>query len=227
MARLVWDATGEKFYETGTDRAVLYLQDSTGAYPEGVAWNGITAVSETPSGAEANDLYADNSKYLSLISAEDFGFSIEAYYYPDEFEVCDGTAEPIPGVKVGQQARKPFGFCYRSVLGNDIDGNDHGYKLHLIYNCKASPSEQSYQTINDSPEAISFSWECTTTPVNVAGNQPIQGVDLTGYKPTAKIIIDSTKVDATKLATLEGILYGSDNADARLPLPYEVISTLH
>lgn len=217
MARLEWDATGEKFYETGTDRAVLYPQNSSGEYPTGVAWNGITAVSETPSGAEANDLYADNIKYLSLISAEDFGFSIEAYYYPDEFEVCDGTAEPIPGVKIGQQARKPFGFCYRSVLGNDVDGNDHGYKLHLIYNCKASPSEQSYQTINDSPEAISFSWECTTTPVNIPN---------TNYKPTAKIVIDSTKVDATKLTALETKLYGSDNATAYLPLPAEVISTL-
>lgn len=226
MARLVWDATGEKFYETGTDRAVLYLQNSNGAYPAGVAWNGITSVSETPSGAEATDLYADNIKYLSLLSAEDFGFSIEAYYYPDEFEVCDGTAEPITGVKIGQQARKPFGFCYRSVLGNDVDGNDHGYKLHLIYNCKASPSEQSYQTINDSPEAISFSWECKTTPVNVAGAEPIQGVDLSGYKPTAKIIIDSTKVDATKLAALETKLYGGENSAAYLPLPAEVISTL-
>ena len=215
MAKLVWDATGEKFYETGTDRGVVYPQAADGTYPKGVAWNGLTAVSESPSGAESNDLWADNIKYLSLISAEDFGFSIEAYYYPDEFEVCDGTAEPVTGVKIGQQARKAFGFCYRSILGNDIQGNDYGYKLHLIYNCKASPSEQSYNTVNDSPEALSFSWECTTTPVNV-----------TGYKPTAKIIIDSTKVDRAKLTNLENALYGTVSEDPYLPTPDQVIGML-
>lgn len=215
MPRLVWDATGEKIYETGTDRGVVYPQNASGLYPAGYAWSGLTAVTESPSGAEANDLYADNIKYLSLISAEDFGYTIEAYYYPPEFEQCDGTAEPVTGVKIGQQDRKAFGFCYRSVLGNDTEGNAHGYKLHLFYNGKAAPSEQSYQTINDSPEAITFSWEVKTTPVNVIG-----------HKPTAKLTIDSTAVDATKLAALEDILYGDDNASARLPLPDEVISLL-
>lgn len=215
MPRLVWDATGDKIYETGTDRGVVYPQNASGQYPAGYAWSGLTAVTESPSGAEANDLYADNIKYLSLISAEDFGYTIEAYYYPPEFEQCDGTAEPVTGVKIGQQDRKAFGFCYRSVLGNDTEGNAHGYKLHLFYNGKAAPSEQSYQTINDSPEAITFSWEVKTTPVNV-----------TGHKPTAKLTIDSTAVDATKLAALEDILYGDDNASARLPLPDEVISLL-
>lgn len=225
MPKLKWDQTGQKFYETGTDQGVVYPQASDGTYPAGYAWNGLTSISESPSGAEATDLYADNIKYLSLISAEDFGYTIEAYYYPPEFEVCDGTAEPITGVKIGQQERKAFGFCYRSVLGNDVSGNSYGYKLHLFYNCKASPSEQSYQTINDSPEAISFSWEVKTTPVPViVGN--------TVYKPTAKITIDSTKVDETKLNTLLDILYGTDGTGgsegttARLPLPAEVISTL-
>lgn len=215
MPKLVWDATGEKFYETGTDRGVVYPQDSSGAYPEGFAWNGLTAVSESPSGAESTDLWADNQKYLSLLSAEDFGYSIEAYYYPPEFEACDGTAEPVPGVKIGQQARKAFGFCYRTILGNDIQGNDYGYKLHLIYNSKASPSEQSYTTVNDSPEAISFSWECTTTPVNV-----------TGYKATAKIIVDSTKVSSAALKALEDALYGTNSSTAHLPTPDEVIALL-
>lgn len=225
MPKLLWDQTGQKFYETGTDQGVVYPQATDGTYPAGYAWNGLTSVSESPSGAEANDLYADNIKYLSLISAEDFGFTIEAYYYPPEFEQCDGTAEPVTGVKIGQQDRKAFGFCYRSVLGNDVSGNSHGYKLHLFYNCKASPSEQSYQTINDSPEAITFSWEVKTTPVPVTVGQ-------TRYKPTAKITIDSTKVDETKLNTLLDILYGTDGTGgsegtvARLPLPAEVISTL-
>lgn len=225
MPKLKWDQTGQKFYETGTDQGVVYPQASDGTYPAGYAWNGLTSISESPSGAEANDLYADNIKYLSLISAEDFGYTIEAYYYPPEFEQCDGTAEPITGVKLGQQARKAFGFCYRSVLGNDVSGNDYGYKLHLFYNCKASPSEQSYQTINDSPEAISFSWEVKTTPVPVTVGQTV-------YKPTAKITIDSTKVDETKLNNLLDILYGTDGTGgsegttARLPLPAEVISAL-
>lgn len=225
MPKLKWGQTGQKFYETGTDQGVVYPQASDGTYPAGYAWNGLTSISESPSGAEANDLYADNIKYLSLISAEDFGYTIEAYYYPPEFEQCDGTAEPIEGVKLGQQDRKAFGFCYRSVLGNDVSGNSYGYKLHLFYNCKASPSEQSYQTINDSPEAISFSWEVKTTPVPVTVGQTV-------YKPTAKITIDSTKVDETKLNTLLDILYGTDGTGgsegtvARLPLPAEVISTL-
>lgn len=225
MPKLKWDQTGQKFYETGTDQGVVYPQAADGSYPAGYAWNGLTSISESPSGAEANDLYADNIKYLSLISAEDFGYTIEAYYYPPEFEQCDGTAEPLEGVKIGQQDRKAFGFCYRSVLGNDVSGNSYGYKLHLFYNCKASPSEQSYQTINDSPEAISFSWEVKTTPVPVT-------VGNTVYKPTAKITIDSTKVDETKLNNLLDILYGTDGTGgsegtvARLPLPAEVISTL-
>ena len=222
--KLAWDAIGERFYETGIDHGVLYPVVN-GAYPKGYAWNGLTNISESPSGAEQTALYADNIKYLSLISAEDFGYTIEAYYYPPEFEQCDGTAEPLEGVKIGQQDRKAFGFCYRSVLGNDVSGNSYGYKLHLFYNCKASPSEQSYQTINDSPEAISFSWEVKTTPVPVT-------VGNTVYKPTAKITIDSTKVDETKLNNLLDILYGTDGTGgsegtvARLPLPAEVISTL-
>lgn len=215
MARLTWDTVGERFYETGNDRGVVYPQVSNGTYPSGYAWNGLTAVSESPSGAESNDLYADNMKYLSLIGAEEFGFTIEAYYYPPEFEQCDGTAEPVAGVKIGQQKRKAFGFCYRTILGNDADGNDYGYKLHLIYGCMASPSQISYQTVNNSPEAISFSWECKTTPVNIAG-----------YKPAAKIVIDSTLVNSTNLGILEDILYGTANAEPRLPLPDEVISII-
>lgn len=215
MSKIIWDAIGEKFYETGTDHGVVYPQNDSGNYPNGYAWNGLTAVTEKPSGAEATDLYADNIKYLSMLSAEDFGYSISAYYYPPEFAACDGTAEPATGVTIGQQDRKSFGFCYRSVLGNDVSGNSKGYKLHLIYNSKAQPSEQGYQTINNSPEAITFSWECKTTPVNV-----------TGYKPTARIIIDSTKADPAKLAYLEDILYGTNSADPRLPLPDEVISIL-
>lgn len=230
MSRIVWDAIGEHLYETGVDRAVVYPQATDGTYPQGFAWNGITSVSESPSGAEATDLWADNRKYLSLLSAEDFGASIEAYTYPDEFAVLDGTASPVAGVTIAQQTRRPFGFCYRTVVGNDTASNDHGYKLHLIYGAKASPSEKSYQTINDSPEAISFSWELTTTPVNV-----------TGYKATALVTIDSTKVnDSEKMQLLEDVLYGKDAVaadvdhgieaqeatDARLPLPDEVIYIL-
>ncbi len=216
--KLKWDQTGEKTYETGIDHAVLYPQVA-GAYPKGVAWNGITSVSESPSGAEENAIYADNIKYLVLRSAEDIGFSIEAYTYPDEWEECDGTASIADGVKIGQQTRKSFGLSYRTKIGNDQDGEDHGYKLHLAYNCSASPSERSYQTVNDSPEAIAFSWEVSTTPV------PIEG-----YKPASLITIDSTKVDATKLASLEKILYGEDGegssqgTDARLPLPDEIMT---
>lgn len=213
MPKLVWDQTGERLYETGVYRGVLYLLDESNKYNKGVAWNGLTAVSESPSGAEATDLYADNIKYLSMRSAETFGATVEAYTYPDEFGECDGSAEIATGVLIGQQSRKTFGLCYRTVIGNDVNGNDHGYKLHLIYGATASPSEKGYSTINDSPEAITFSWEITTTPVNV-----------TGFKPTACLTIDSTKANKTDLATLEGILYGTDGADSvpRLPLPDEV-----
>lgn len=214
MARLVWDNTGERLYETGVKMGVLYPAIN-GAYPKGVVWNGLTSVSETPSGADANNIYADDIKYLSLRAAEEFGATVEAYTYPDEFAVCDGSAFIAKGVTIGQQTRKPFGLCYRTILGNDVDANDHGYKLHLIYGATASPSERQYQTVNDSPEAITFSWEMTTTPVAV-----------TGFKPTACLIVDSTKVDALKLTALEDILYGQEDTDARLPLPDEVISIL-
>lgn len=218
MAKLVWDKTGEHFYETGVKNAVLYVQ-SNGTYPKGVAWNGITAINESPSGAEATALYADDMKYLNLYSAEEFAASVEAYTYPDEFAECDGSAELADGVAIGQQSRKPFGLCYRTTLGNDTKSNDYGYKLHIIYGAMAAPSEKAYATINDSPEAITFSWELSTTPVSVAG-----------FKPTASITIDSTKADPTKLAALEVILYGKDgtgdsntgDADPRLPLPDEI-----
>ena len=208
---LVWDAAGKRFYETGVKKGVLYVQDSKGTYPKGVAWNGLTGVTESPSGAEANPIYADDMKYLNLYSAEEFGATIEAYTYPDEFAECDGSAELTAGVTIGQQKRKAFGMCYRTVLGNDVTGEDYGYKLHIIYGAMASPSEKAYATVNDSPEAITFSWEVTTTPVNVEG-----------MKPTASLVIDSTKVDASKLSALEAILYGSENVDPRLPLPNEI-----
>ena len=210
MSKLVWDQTGERLYETGVKNGVLYVQEA-GAYPKGVAWNGLTAVTESPSGAEATALYADDIKYLNLMSNEEFGATIEAYMYPDEFAECDGSASLATGVSIGQQKRKTFGLCYRTTLGNDTDGNDYGYKLHIIYGALAAPSEKAYATINDSPEAITFSWEVTTTPVNV-----------TGHKPTASITIDSTKVDATKLAALEAVLYGSESEEAKLPLPDEI-----
>ncbi len=215
MSKIVWDKTGERFYETGVKKGVLYPQGPGGTYPKGVAWNGLTAVTESPSGAEATPLYADDIKYLNLISAEEFGATIEAYTYPDEFAQCDGSAEIATGVMIGQQSRKPFGLSYVTTLGNDVDGNDYGYKLHIIYGALAAPSEKGYATINDSPEAITFSWEITTTPVNV-----------TGYKPTACITIDSTKADPTKLAALEEILYGTDGVDPRLPLPDEIITLM-
>lgn len=215
MSKLVWDQTGERFYETGVKNGVLYVQDGTGAYPKGVAWNGLTAVTESPSGAEASPLYADDIKYLNLMSAEEFGASIEAYTYPDEFAECDGSAALLEGVTIGQQTRKTFGLCYRTVLGNDTDNNDYGYKLHLIYGALAAPSEKAYATINDSPEAITFSWELTTTPVNV-----------TGHKPTATVIIDSTKVDEAKMKAIEDILYGSASEEARLPLPDEIVEIM-
>ena len=212
MSKLVWDQTGERLYETGVKQGVLYVQEN-GAYPKGVAWNGLTAVTESPSGAEATPLYADDIKYLNLLSTEEFGATIEAYTYPDEFAACDGSASIAEGVSIGQQKRKAFGLCYRTAVGNDVDGNDHGYKIHIIYGALAAPSEKAYATINDSPEAITFSWEVTTTPVSVAG-----------YKPTASVIIDSTKVDAEKLAALEAKLYGSESEEATLPLPDEITS---
>ena len=214
MSRLVWDQTGERLYETGVKMGVLYPQES-GVYPKGVAWNGLTAVTESPSGAEATALYADDIKYLSLMSAEEFGATIEAYTYPDEFAQCDGSAEIATGVVIGQQKRKTFGLCYRTVVGNDTDSNEHGYKLHLIYGALAAPSEKAYATINDSPEAITFSWAVTTTPVNVDG-----------FKPTASITIDSTKAEAAKLKALEDILYGTAEKEARLPLPDEVATLM-
>lgn len=215
MAKLVWDNTGERLYETGVRMGVLYVQNAEGTYPKGVVWNGLTAVSEAPSGAEATPLYADDVKYLNLVSAEEFGATIEAYMYPDEFMECDGSASLTPGMYIGQQSRKNFGMCYRTVLGNDTQNDAYGYKLHLIYGALAAPSEKSYSTVNDSPEAITFSWEIKTTPVPV-----------TGFKPTASVVIDSTKVDADKLAALEAVLYGAESTEARLPLPDEVLSIL-
>lgn len=211
MSKIVWDQTGEKLYETGVKNGVLYPQAEGGLYPKGVAWNGLTAVTESPSGAEATALYADDIKYLNLVSAEEFGATIEAYMYPKEFEECDGTAEIAPGVSIGQQARKTFGMSYKTTLGNDVDNNDYGYKLHIIYGALASPSEKGYATINDSPEAITFSWEVKTTPVAV-----------NGFKPTASLVIDSTKVKAEKLKALEDILYGTTEVEPRLPLPDEI-----
>lgn len=211
MAKLVWDNTGDRLYETGVKNGVLYPVGEGGTYSKGVAWNGLTAVTESPSGAEATALYADDIKYLNLLSTEEFGATIEAYTYPEEFAQCDGSASIAKGVSIGQQARKTFGLSYKTTLGNDVDGNDYGYKLHLIYGALAAPSEKSYATINDSPEAITFSWEITTTPVNV-----------TGFKPTASVTIDSTKVDSEKLAALEKILYGDTETEARLPLPDEI-----
>lgn len=215
MSKIVWDQTGERFYETGVKKGVLYPQATGGTYPKGVAWNGLTAVTESPSGAEATPLYADDIKYLNLMSVEEFGATIEAYTYPDEFAVCDGSAEVATGVMIGQQPRSAFGMSYVTTLGNDTDGNKHGYKLHIIYGAMAAPSEKAYATINDSPEAITFSWEVTTTPVSV-----------TGFEPTASLVIDSTKVDKSKLEALEAILYGSDSEEARLPLPDEIVTMI-
>ena len=216
MAKITWDDTGKRSYETGVDHGVLYPYGTSEApYGTGVAWNGLTNVSESPSGAESSPIYADNIKYVNLMSNEEFGATIEAYTYPDEFAECDGSKELAPGVYAGQQARKTFGLSYRTKIGNDVDGEDYGYKLHLIYGALAAPSERSYATINDSPEAITFSWEISTTPVEV-----------TGGKPTACITIDSTKVDATKLAALEKILYGDGATGPKLPLPDEVAEML-
>lgn len=202
MSKLVWDQSGKRLYETGVDHGVLYPIQSGGVYSKGVAWNGLTAVTESPSGADVNDIYADNMKYLGLVGAEKFGATVEAYTYPDEFAECDGSVELVKGATIGQQNRKVFGMVYRTVIGNDIDGNEHGYKLHLIYGATAAPSEKAYNTINEDPEAITFSWELSTTPVNV-----------TGHKPTASLTIDSTKADPTKLAELEKILFGDTETD--------------
>lgn len=210
MAKLVWDKTGERLYETGVKNGVLYPM-ADGAYPKGIVWNGLTAVTESPSGAEATALYADDIKYLNLMSAEEFGATVEAYTYPDEFAECDGSASLGTGVTIGQQPRKTFGMSYKTTVGNDVDNDNHGYKLHLIYGAMASPSEKAYSSINDSPEAITFSWELTTTPVNV-----------TGFKPTASLTIDSTKIDPAKLTAIEDILYGNETTEARLPLPDEI-----
>ena len=214
MPKLVWDDTGKHLFETGVQKGVLYPQVK-GAYPKGVVWNGLTSVTESPSGAESNPHYADDIKYLNLVSAEEFGATVEAYTYPDEFANCDGSAEISPGILVGQQERQKFGLCYRTVLGNDTEGNAYGYKLHIIYNATASPSEKQYQTINDSPEAITFSWELSTTPTNVDG-----------HKPTASLVINSTKVDEAKLKKLEDKLYGTESAEASLPTPNEIIALL-
>ena len=215
MAKIVWDQTGERLYETGVKKGVLYPMATGGTYPKGVAWNGLTAVTESPSGAEATPLYADDIKYLTLMSVEEFGGTIEAYTYPKEFEECDGSAELTTGVSIGQQPRKAFGFSYVTTIGNDVDSNKHGYKLHLVYGALASPSEKAYSTINDSPEAITFSWEFTTTPVAVAG-----------FEPTACITIDSTKVEAQKLTALEKKLYGDTEVEPTLPLPNEVATIM-
>lgn len=210
--KLEWDKTGERKYETGVSQCALYLQGAGGTYPKGVAWNGVTNITESPSGAEASPIYADNIKYLTLISVEEYGATVEAIMYPDEFEECDGTKEIAKGVTIGQQERKPFGLCYKTLLGNDTDGDSHGYKLHMIYGALAAPSEKTHDTVNDSPEAGTFSWELSTTPVNV-----------TGGKPTASLEIDSTNADPTKLAALEKILYGDDTSGTpRLPLPDEI-----
>ena len=214
MAKLVWDKTGERLYETGVKNGVLYPMVD-GAYPKGIVWNGLTAVTESPSGAEATPLYADDIKYLNLMSAEEFGATVEAYTYPDEFAECDGSASLGAGVTIGQQPRKTFGMSYKTTVGNDVDNDNHGYKLHLIYGAMASPSEKAYSTINDSPEAITFSWELTTTPVNV-----------TGFKPTASLTIDSTKIAPEKLAAIEALLYGSESGEAKLPLPDEIAGIL-
>lgn len=223
MAKLVWDKTGDRLYETGVKNGVLYPQGTGGTYPKGVAWNGLSTVTESPSGAEASAVYADDMKYLNLYSTEEFAATIEAYTYPDEFSECDGSATIATGVTIGQQTRKAFGLCYRTTLGNDVAANNYGYKLHLIYGAMAAPSEKAYATINDSPEAITFSWELSTTPVSVKG-----------FQPTASLVVDSTKVKPEKLAKLEEILYGkdptskttSDGVDPRLPLPDEVVTII-
>lgn len=215
MAKLVWDQTGQKFFETGVDHGVLFVSDRQGGYQPGVVWNGLTSVAENPSGAESNPVYADNIKYLNIVSAEEFGATIEAYTYPDEFMECDGSAEVVSGVNIGQQARKSFALCYRTRIGNDVAGDNLGYKIHIIYNCQAAPSGKTYSTVNESPEAITFSWELSTTPV------PVEG-----YRPTATVVIDSTKVSAEALAAVEAVLYGNEEEDAQLPSIENLLSML-
>lgn len=213
--RLTWDDAGKRLYETGVKQGVIYPQDGNGAYPKGVAWNGLTAVTESPEGAEPTPLYADDIKYLNLLSTEEFKATVEAYTYPDEFAECDGSGSLVEGVTIGQQDRKTFGLSYRTSLGNDVKGNEYGYKLHIVYGCLAAPSEKAYATVNDSPEAITFSWEVSTTPVNV-----------TGFKPTASLVLDSVKLGAAKMKAIEDVLYGSSAAEARLPLPDEIKSII-
>lgn len=213
MAKLVWDQAGQKFFETGVSNGVLYVSDGQGGYLKGVAWNGLTSVAENPSGAESNPVYADNIKYLNIISAEEFGATIEAYTYPDEFMECDGSAQVVAGVNIGQQARKSFGISYRTRVGNDVAGDNLGYKIHVIYNCQAAPSGKTYSTVNESPEAITFSWEVTTTPV------PVEG-----FRPTATVVFDSTKLDAEKMAAVENALYGSADSEAGLPSIEELLA---
>lgn len=215
MARLIWDEVGQRFFETGVKNGVLYVQDNDGSYKNGVVWNGLTAVTESPSGAEETPLYADDVKYLTLRSAEEFGATVEAYTYPEEFEQCDGSAAIAAGVTIGQQARRAFGLCYRTSVGNDIQGQNFSYKLHLIYGCTVAPSEKSYSTINDNPEAITFSWELSTVPVPVDG-----------FSPTASLVIDASKVDEGKMALLENALFGDEQNEARLLLPNEIMEML-
>lgn len=217
MSKLTWDNIGERLYETGVSKGVLYPMSKAGAYEKGVAWNGLTAVTESPSGAEANPLYADNIKYLELRSTEEFGATIEAYTYPEEFAACDGSASLVDGVTIGQQPRQGFGFSYQTVIGNDTEGENHGYKIHIVYGAKAAPSEKAYASINDSPEAITFSWEITTTPVTV-----------TGHKPTAHLEIDSTKLSAAQMAAVEALLYGADaeGSEPSLPLPDAILAAI-
>ena len=216
MSKIVWDETGKHFFETGIKNGVLYPQDSMGKYPKGVAWNGLTSVTESPGGADPSDIYADDDKYLTLRAKETFGGTIEAYTSPDEFGVCDGTAELAPGVYIGQQARKAFGLCYRTAVGNDVDGTDHGYKLHLVYGATASPAQKAYSTINESPEAMTLSWEFTTTPVKV-----------TGHKPTALLVIDSRNVDPGVMTKIEKVLYGDESKEASLPSPDEILALIN
>lgn len=216
MAKIVWDQTGKRYYETGVSNGVLFVRDADGKYGKGIPWNGLTAVTESPSGAEPTPLYADNIKYLSLMSAEEFGATIEAYTYPDEFAECDGSAELTEGIYIGQQTRKYFGLAYKTVLGNDTEGNSLGYKIHLIYGAQASPSEKSYATINDSPEAITFSWELTTSPI-----------EMEDFKPTATVVIDSTKVDEDILEEIENALFGSVLDDSKLLTPTEILEIIN
>ena len=213
MAKLVWDQAGQKFFETGVSNGVLYVSDGEGGYSTGIAWNGLTSVAENPSGGESNPVYADNIKYLNIISAEEFGATIEAYTYPDEFMECDGSAQVVAGVNIGQQARKSFGMSYRTKVGNDVAGDNLGYKIHVIYNCQAAPSGKTYSTVNESPEAITFSWEVTTTPV------PVEG-----FRPTATVVFDSTKLDAEKMAAVENALYGGESSEPGLPPIEELLA---